>query len=186
MDVEERSLVDKDTWAVVDRPDNAHVIPTIWIYTYKFDDEGFLKRAKARLCVQGNKQIMTHAETRAAALAARCFRTLMSLVAAFGQDTQRFDAINAFVNSLLDEVVYVEILPGRSNSDGKVLRLLRALYGLRRSPRLWQLELTRALHEIGLEPVNEEPCLFTGKRVIPMVYVDDIILAYYPDRKSVV
>lgn len=182
MDIEERSLVDKNTWTITDRPDNAHVIPTIWVFTYKFDDEGFLKRAKARLCVQGNKQIMTHAETRAATLAARCFRTLMSLVAAFGLEMQQFDAINAFVNSLLDEIVYVEIPPGRSNPDGKVLRLLRALYGLRRSPRLWQLELTRTLREIGLEPVNEEPCLFTGKGVILMVYVDDIILAYHPDH----
>ena len=66
---------------------------------YKFDDEGFLKKVKARLCVQGNKQVLTHAETRAATLAARYFRTLMALAAAFGLDMKQFDAINAFVNS---------------------------------------------------------------------------------------
>ena len=68
----------------------------------------------------------------------------MAITAAFGLDMKQFDALNAFVNSLLDEVVYVELPPGRTK-PGFVLRLLRALYGLRRSPRLWQLELTNTL-----------------------------------------
>ena len=53
---------------------------------------------------------------------------------------------------------------------------------MRRSPRLWQLELTNTLRQLGLEPINEEPCLFTGHGVIILVYVDDILLVYHPDR----
>ena len=41
----------------------------------------------------------------------------MVLVAAFGLDMRQFDAINAFVNSKLDEVVYVESPPGRPILD---------------------------------------------------------------------
>ena len=85
------------------------MISTIWVYSYKFDDEGFLKRAKACLCVQDNKQMLTHAKTRAAILASRFFQTLMTLTAAFGLDMKQFDVINAFVNSLLDEEIYVEM-----------------------------------------------------------------------------
>ena len=113
MELELRTLESKGTWSVEKRPQDLFVIPTIWVYKYKFDDEGFLKRAKARLCVQGNKQILTHAETRAATLASRCFQTLMALTAAFGLDMKHFNALNAFVNSLLDELVYVEVPPGR-------------------------------------------------------------------------
>lgn len=181
MELELKTLESKGTWTKVRRPHDAYVIPTIWVYAYKFDDEGFLKKVKARLCVQGNKQVLTHAETRAATLAARCFRTLMALTAAFGLDMKQFDAINAFVNSRLDEVVYVEMPPGRSQ-PGYALRLLRALYGLRRSPRLWQNELTQTLRRIGLEPVNEEPCLFTGNGIILLVYVDDLLFVYHPDK----
>ena len=184
MELELRTLESKGTWSVVQRPQDLFVIPTIWVYKYKFEDKGFLKQAKARLCVQGNKQILTHAETRAATLASRCFRTLMALTAAFGLDMKQFDALNAFVNSLLDELVYIEAPPGRLRPIGSesVLRLHRALYGLRRSPRLWQLELTNTLRQLGLEPINEEPCLFTGHGVIILVYVDDILLVYHPDR----
>ena len=181
MDLELKSLESKGTWLTEPRPLDVFVIPTIWVYTYKFDEEGFLKRAKARLCVQGNKQVLTHAETRAATLASRCFRTLMAITAAFGLDMKQFDALNAFVNSLLDEVVYVELPPGRTK-PGFVLRLLRALYGLRRSPRLWQMELTNTLCKLGLEPVNEEPCLFTGHGIILLVYVDDLLLVYHPEK----
>ena len=93
------------------------------MYLYKFDDEGFLKRAEACLCVQGNKQMLTHAETRAATLASCFFQTLMALTAAFGLDMKQFDTINAFVNSLLDEEIYVEMPPGRSK-PGYVLQLI--------------------------------------------------------------
>jgi len=73
--------------------------------------------------MQGNKQVLTHADTRAATLAARCFQTLMAHTAAFGLDMKQFDAINAFVNCRLDEVVYVETPPGRSQ-PGYALQLL--------------------------------------------------------------
>ena len=73
MELELSTLESKGTWKVEPRLKNAFIIPTIWVYSYKFDDDGFLKRAKAHLCVQGNKQIMTYEETRAATLASHCF-----------------------------------------------------------------------------------------------------------------
>src|SRR5699024_8578509 len=119
-----------------------------------------------------------------ATLASRCFRVLMALTAAFGLEILQYDALNAFVNSLIDEVVYVAPPPGRMRGvymdPSCALRLRRALYGLRRSPRLWQLELTATLRKLGLEPIAEEPCLFVGHGVIILVYVDDILLFYLP------
>lgn len=44
------------------------------------------------------------------------------------------------------------------------------------------MELTQILRQIGLEPVNEEPCLFTGNGVILLVYVDDLLFVYHPDK----
>lgn len=60
---------------------------------------------------------------------------MMALAAAFNLEIIQYDAINAFVNSLLDETVYIEC-PQGFRMEGKVLLLLRALYGLRRAPRL--------------------------------------------------
>jgi hypothetical protein len=63
------------------------------------------------------------------------FRILIALVAEFNLELIQMDAINAFVNCDLDEVVYIRIPPGY-HKPGKVLRLKKALYGLRRSPLL--------------------------------------------------
>ena len=73
MEIKLRTLESKGTWRAECRPANTYVIPTIWVYSYKFDDKGFLKKVKACLCVQGNKQVLTHAKTRAATLASRSF-----------------------------------------------------------------------------------------------------------------
>ena len=56
------------------------------------------------------------------------------MVANFDLETLQLDAVNAFVHADLDEVVYMTMPPGFSQPK-KVLRLNKALYGLRRSPR---------------------------------------------------
>lgn len=56
------------------------------------------------------------------------------------------------------------------------LLLLLALYGLRRSPRLWQKELGSALKEIGLRQSTEDPCLSTNDFIIVLFFVGDFIL----------
>jgi hypothetical protein len=73
----------------------------------------------------------------------------MALAARWDLEIRQLNAVNAFLNSELDEEVYVELLDGFKIS-GKVGRLLRALYGLRRSPLLWQKLLSSALKELGL------------------------------------
>ena len=61
-------------------------------------------------------------------------------------------AVNAFVYYYIDEVVYMRQPPGYK-APGKVLRLRKALYGLRRSPILWQKELIGTFREIGYKEV---------------------------------
>ncbi|KAM4065825.1 reverse transcriptase (RNA-dependent DNA polymerase) [Hirsutella rhossiliensis] len=70
---------------------------------------------------------------------ARGKQVLSSIAAEFDLELDQIDAVNAFVNCLLEEeeVVYMRLLPG-FQQPGKVLRLRKALYGLRRSPLLWQ------------------------------------------------
>ena len=59
----------------------------------------------------------------------------MAITAVFDLEAQQLDAVNAFTNSILDEIVYVDF-PDGFRQPGFCLLLLRALYGLCRSPRL--------------------------------------------------
>jgi hypothetical protein len=55
----------------------------------------------------------------------------MAIGAIFNLDMRQWDAINAFVNSVLDEEVYV-CMPDGFEEAGCCWLLLKALYGLRR------------------------------------------------------
>ena len=50
-------------------------------------------------------------------------------------DLCHFDAKQAFVQSDLDEVVYIRLPPGCGALSGKVVRLRRSLYGLKQASR---------------------------------------------------
>ena len=76
----------------------------MWVFTYKFDSDGYLTKYKARLVARGDLQT-TEEETYAATLAAQNFRALMAIVAAFDLEVKQYDTVNAFANAnLLTEI----------------------------------------------------------------------------------
>ncbi|KAI1663848.1 RVT-2 domain containing protein [Pyrenophora tritici-repentis] len=95
-----------------------------------------------------------------------------ALVATEDLECEQADVVTAFLNGKLDkdEVVYVRL------PDGRKAKLIKALYGLRRSPRLWYNELSSYLKGIGFDPLESDPCVFKhldGSLIL--AYVDDII-----------
>jgi hypothetical protein len=97
---------------------------------------------------------------------------------------RQFDIKTAFLHGYLKEEVYVwpprgwEHLAG---GPGRVLRLHRALYGLRQAPRAWNERLTSELVSRGFVHSNADPGLWIlkseGGVVLTMVYVDDGMVA---------
>jgi hypothetical protein len=69
-------------------------------------------------------------------------------------------------------------MPPGHRRNGVILQLKKALYGLRKSPLLWQRELTATLKKIGFQPVPHEPCCLTYDGILIFFYVDDIVLAF--------
>ncbi|KAL3954342.1 hypothetical protein ACCO45_009905 [Purpureocillium lilacinum] len=134
------------------------VLSCMWVFTYKTDKHGYLVGCKARLVVCGNQQAKRDLPTRATTLASMSFRALMAIAAEYDLELEQMDAINAFVNCDLDE--------------------LKALYGLRRSPLLWQRDLTATLQDLGFSRIPQEPCVMQKGGLIVFFFVDDIIWAY--------
>lgn len=148
-------------------------LPLTWVFKYKFDTDGYLTKFKARICVRGDLQA-TEQETYAATLAARTFRALMAISAAFDLEIRQYDAVNAFVNSDLDEEIHC-YCPDGFSIPGMVWRLRKALYGLKRSPLLWYRDLTTALEDLGLLPVPGVNCVYANDWLILFFYVDDVV-----------
>src|SRR5918999_4112090 len=99
----------------------------------------------------------------------------MAIAAAFDLEILQFNAINAFTNSELDETTYCQC-PEGFERQGQCLLLLRALYGLKQSPKLWLNELSKTLRELGLFPVEGVSCLFRSEKLIVFFYIDDIVI----------
>jgi hypothetical protein len=59
----------------------------------------------------------------------------LAIAARFNLELKQFDVTNAFVHALINRIVYIRMLKGYSVL-GIVLKLNKALYGLRISPLL--------------------------------------------------
>jgi hypothetical protein len=72
----------------------------------------------------------TREDNYAATLAARTFRALMAIAAAYDLEAYQYDVVSAFTNSQLNETIYIECLDSFREKNTCLL-LYRALYGLR-------------------------------------------------------
>ncbi|RFN41883.1 putative retrotransposon hobs hobase [Fusarium flagelliforme] len=179
------------SWSEIARCDlrvrNAQILDCMWVFTYKFDKHGYLRKCKARLVVRGDQQQKsTTDETYAATLAGRSFRTLLAIAAKHNLELLQYDAVNAFVNAKLHCDVFMRLPPGfrRGEKEGQVLLLHKALYGLRVAPLLWQKELGGTLRTLECQQIPDEPCCYKKGNIFIFFYVDDIVIAFKKEEKE--
>jgi hypothetical protein len=92
------------------------------------------------------------------------------------------DVKSAFLNGDLAEEVYVHQPAGyeKRNKEGHVLRLRKALYGLRQAPRAWNAKLDMSLMSLGFERCPMEHAVYKrtagNNYLLVGVYVDDLII----------
>src|SRR6188474_1063825 len=108
----------------------------------------------------------------------------MAIAARFDLELTQYDAVNAFVNVTLKDTIYMR-MPTGHRSPGKILRLKKALYGLRRSPLLWQKELTTALQALGFQSVPHKSCIMIRNGILVYFYVNDIVFAYRKEDTAI-
>ncbi len=105
------------------------------MFIYKTDSNDYLIKYKARIVIRDDLQAYDSQDVYAATLAAKVFRVLMTLVTAYHLKTRQLNAINAFLNAHNDEPIYCQ-MPDDYRLNGKVFRVIRALYEQRKSPLL--------------------------------------------------
>ena len=100
-------------------------------------------RAKTKLVALGFKQRegIDFFETFAPTPVASCFRFLGDIACELGLDLCHFDAEQAFVQSTLEDDVFMRSPPGCGETSGKVVGLHCSLYGLKQASRSWHNHL---------------------------------------------
>lgn len=107
---------------------------------------------------------------------------LLAAAAQEGWYVHHMDVKSAFLNGELKEEVYVQQPPGfvAAGHEAKVLKLNKALYGLRQAPRAWNVKLDSSLQDMGFTRCVSEHGMYTRgvgeARVVVGVYVDDLII----------
>jgi hypothetical protein len=180
-----------NSWEIVPKAEarklGCRILDSMWVYVYKELEDGTLKKCKARLVVRGDQEPKTAEDTYAPTLAARTFRILMALAAKYDLEVIQLDVVNAFMNAKLDRPVFMNIPAGyREEGETRCYRLKRAMYGLRKSPLLWQKELTAAFESLGFQQVPQEPCLIIRDDIIIFYFVDDVGMMFPRQRRGMI
>ena len=184
--MEELHALEKNrTWEYTKLPTGKKLVGCKWVFTVKHNADESINWFKARLVAKGFTKSygVDYEETFASVAKLNSIQVLLSLAANLDWPLQQLDIKNAFLNSELEEEVYMEVPPGldTQKSFGKVCKLRKSLYGLKQSPRAWFDRLTRVVKRLGFLQCQTDHTMFIkssseGKRTILIVYVDDIIL----------
>ena len=183
MEREMTSLFENDVWDLVDLPTGRKTIGSKWVFKEKLGPDGQTERLKARLVAQGYTQRygQDYDETFSPVVRPESIRTIIALAARDDLMLHQMDVTTAFLNGTLEEDVFMKQPEGFvvKGKEEKVCKLKKSIYGLKQSPRCWNVTLHSRLTEIGFTQSKSDPCIYhanDGKEILA-VYVDDIIIA---------
>src|SRR3954469_16813332 len=190
MQLEMDAVKTNRTWELADLPRGHRAITLKWVFKLKRDEAGVIVKHKARLVARGFLQQEGVDFDDAFAPVARMESVrLLALAAQEGWRVHHMDVKSAFLNGDLKEEVYVHqppgfVIPGK---EGKVLRLRKALYGLRQAPRAWNAKLDSTLKGMGFELSPHEAAVYRrgsgGTAQLVGVYVDDLVITDTKDAE---
>lgn len=148
-------------------------------------------RHKVRLVAKGYSQVagVDFDETFAPVARLTSIRTLLASAAAERYQVHQMDVKTAFLNGHLDETIYMEQPPGTSapGQEHKVWLLKKSLYGLKQSPRMWNITLDNFFRARGFRRSEADHGVYISgapnvNYVAVSVWVDDLtIVGHAPD-----
>ncbi|WZY94100.1 hypothetical protein YC2023_066429 [Brassica napus] len=181
---ERDAMIRNDTWYESDLPKGKKAVSSRWIFTIKYLANGEIDRRKTRLVARGFTQTYgeDYIDTFAPVAKLHTIRIVLSIATNLEWDLWQMDVKNAFLQGELEDEVYMHPPPGLEHlvKPGNVLRLKKAIYGLKQSPRAWYRKLSTTLNGRGFRKSELDHTLFTltgpSGSIVILVYVDDLII----------
>jgi len=172
------SLRKNGTWRIESIPEGRKVVGCRWLFQRKQDG-----RFKVRLVAKGFSQqpgVDFH-ETFAPVAKFTTLRVLLALVAENDWELHSMDVKTAFLNGELEEEVFMQCPEGLDEvpGPGYACRLIKAIYGLRQSPRVWYHKIHTFFAQHDFYRSTQDYSLYINyeRRILALVYVDDLVLA---------
>ena len=185
-----QNLENHQTWEYDELPPGQKAIRSKWVFKVKYHPNGSVARFKARLVAQGFFQVqgIDFSETFAPTVRRESLRIYLALCLILNLFIYQVDIVGAYLESPLGDnelPIFMKLPPGmhdlRQIQEGLLCRLLRSLYRLKQSGRLWNQNVIAVYKCIGFRQLNGDPsiliCCSEGEISIVSVYVDDFLLA---------
>ena len=172
------ALRKREVFELVDLPKGRKVIKNRWVFDKKTDG-----RKKARLVAKGFSQIegIDFNEIFSPVVRFETVQLMLALSALEDWHITGLDVKSAFLYGELDEELYMEQPEGfkMRSQEHKVLRLKRAIYGLKQAALAWWKALDKSMAALGCTRLQSDSGLFVHKSrnsmVVVIVYVDDAL-----------
>ncbi|KAK2066923.1 hypothetical protein P8C59_000701 [Phyllachora maydis] len=193
-------------------PSNCKLITCRNVLKVKKDTKNRPIKYKSQLVARGFIQVegLDYTVTYASTSILPTWRILLAIGAVLDWEIEQADFIGAFLNSALREEIYIEIPEGlldlaASNkaiyklllkygynpSTPNIIKLSKALYSLKQSPREWQDKLKILLKSLGYLPLISDPGVFYNAKTCHFIvtYVDNCLfigpnIGYITDLKK--
>ena len=168
VDLEYNSLLENETWDLVDLPKDRKAIGSRWVFKVKHHSDGRVERHKCRLVAKGYSQMYgaDYDETFSPVVRFSSIRTLLSFAVQNNLHVHQMGVVTAFLNGHLEEEIYMEQPEGyiKPGQEHLVCKLKKSIYGLKQSPRCWSKAFTEFMKDIGFKQSTSDPCVIVRSR----------------------
>lgn len=173
------SLIQNQTWILVEKPKNETIVDNKWVFKIKKNPDDSVDRYKARLVARGFTQEygVNYFETFSPVVRFTSIRIILAIASDRNMHLKQFDIKTAFLNGDLSEDVYMEQPIGFADGSNKVCKLNKSLYGLKQASRCWNQKFKYFIQTFGFIQCKSDPCVFVSykdnKLIILAIHVDD-------------
>src|SRR6266481_6361086 len=121
-----------------------------WVYAVKTTSDGDFEKAKACLVTQGFTQRprMDYYDITSPVVKFDSIRTILAMANHLDWEIKIMDVKGAYINSILNEEIYMAQPDHFNDGSGHVLKLVRSIYGLKQAGRMWHQKLCHILESI--------------------------------------
>ena len=168
------------------------MIDAKWLFSWKSDKLGWIRKATSRFVVRGFKQRedIEFGGMFAPIVSSSCVRLLSAIAWELDLDVCNFDGKQAFAQSKLNEDVFLRLPKGCGSLPDKIVRLNKSLYGLKQASRSWHTHLTSCLKTLVFQQCLADACVLRlieeeYVAIIAVVHLDDIFAVGLKSRCDV-
>ncbi|MBW0505823.1 hypothetical protein O181_045538 [Austropuccinia psidii MF-1] len=160
--------------------DHHRLIETTWVFKTKRNNNNQIIDHKERLCSHAFSQTQGGDYSKGFAPTGKlnALRTLISVAAASGLNSEKLDIKREFLNEPIEDDVYLMVPQGLDRDKRNVfLKRKKAIYGLKQALLARYHQLSTWLMKLGFKISKEDSCVFYLKEPGPswrFLHVDDI------------